>query len=130
VYGRVFNPSGVPITNEFLLPSAWNYGDQRAPRVATDGQGHFVIVWESELVDGNGYAIVARRFDAMGNGLGGEFQVNTTTASDRTSGQSSALSPEPGGMMNRSGLTVESNSSSTSAGPVSTSPSCRGATYA
>jgi hypothetical protein len=83
IWARLFNAAGTPLTNEFLVTSVWHHGDQRTPRVATDGQGHFNVVWQSLLVDGSGYAIVARRFDALGNGLAPEFLVNTTTLSDQ-----------------------------------------------
>jgi hypothetical protein len=48
-----------------------------------DGQGRFLVVWESELVDGSGYGIVAKRFATSGAPLSGEFVINGTTQGDQ-----------------------------------------------
>ena len=39
---------------------------------------------ESNGTDGSGYGVYARRYDAAGNALEGEFRVNTTTANDQS----------------------------------------------
>lgn len=84
LYGRLFNATGAPLGNEFLLTNAaFTLGDQRLPRIAVDASNHFVVVWTSESVDGAGYAIVGKRFDSAGTALGSEFVVNTATASDQ-----------------------------------------------
>ena len=49
-----------------------------------DDTGDFVVTWASKGQDGSGWGIYAQLFDASGNRLGGEFQVNTTTAGDQT----------------------------------------------
>ena len=85
LYGRLFSSTGAPLGDEFLLTNnAYTLGDQRLPRIAADASNHFVVVWTSESVDGLGYAVVGKRFDAAGAAIGSEFQVNTTTASDQT----------------------------------------------
>jgi hypothetical protein len=56
---------------------------QEEPRVAIDGAGNFVVVWESYAQDGSGEGIVGRRFDSSGVPLGAEFQVNTVTTGDQ-----------------------------------------------
>lgn len=43
--------------------------------------GGSVIVWSSYLQDGSGWGIFGQRYDGMGEKLGGEFRVNTTTHS-------------------------------------------------
>jgi len=55
-------------------------GRQRAPAVCTDVGGNFVVAWQSDGQDGDGYDIVARRFDATGAPRVDELLVNTTTA--------------------------------------------------
>jgi len=58
-------------------------GWQGSPKVAADAAGRFVVVWASEdsAGDDQSYTSVqARRFDAAGNPLGTEEQVNTYTA--------------------------------------------------
>ncbi len=84
VYGRTFTSAGVPNEAvEFALTTTTGDGNQRNPRVAADGLNRFVVVWESQIHDGSGYGVFARRFDASGVPLGPEFQVNTVTASDQ-----------------------------------------------
>ena len=52
---------------------------QRRARAFAAPDGSFVVTWHSYLQDGSHYGVMARRFDARGQGLGGEFQVNTFT---------------------------------------------------
>ena len=51
--------------------------------VATAPNGNAVVTWASQNQDGSGWGVYARRYDATGAALGGEFQVNTTTAGDQ-----------------------------------------------
>ena len=44
--------------------------------------GAFVVAWQSPQ-DGNGYGIMARRYDAAGSPLGAEFAINSTTAGNQ-----------------------------------------------
>jgi len=84
LYGRTFDASGVPHqTQEFMLTTYGSDGDQRGPRVATDGLGRFWVVWASQVGDGSGYGIYERVFDRNGVPLIAEFQVNTTTSGDQ-----------------------------------------------
>ena len=46
-------------------------------------QGNFVVTWASENQDGSGYGVFGQLFDANGNAVGAEFQVNTTTTNDQ-----------------------------------------------
>ena len=56
---------------------------QSRPRLAMDGLGRFVVVWQSEAQDGSGTGIYLRRFSIAGVPLAGEVQVNTTTLGDQ-----------------------------------------------
>jgi hypothetical protein len=49
--------------------------------VAEDAEGDFVVVWSSYGQDGSGWGVYAQRYSAGGEAQGGEFQVNTFTAS-------------------------------------------------
>ena len=64
---------------EFAVNS-YTTADQIAPVVAVRAGDGFVIAWTSYLQDGDSGGVFARRFDAGGTALGGEFEVNTTTA--------------------------------------------------
>ena len=57
------------------------------PSVAVDSDGDFVVVWDSRGSvgsDSDGTSIQAERYDASGNTVGAEFQVNTYTTSDQS----------------------------------------------
>src|SRR3954453_8579340 len=80
-----FNPLGT----EFQVnqTTALSQGE---PAVAVDGDGDFVVAWQSNgnsslgpNQDPSGYGIYARRFDAAGTPLGGEFRVNSYTPNDQ-----------------------------------------------
>jgi hypothetical protein len=68
---------------EFRINTHTN-GDQAFPVVAMNASGNFVVAWESNGQDGNGLGVFAQRFDALGNKIGSEFQVNTYTSLDQS----------------------------------------------
>lgn len=78
VFFRRFSAAGTALTAETQVNST-TAGDQRAPRVAHDVTGSFVIAWESFGQDGDGWGVVARRFGASGP-LSSEVTVPTVTA--------------------------------------------------
>src|SRR5437867_1763175 len=59
--------------------------EQSSPSVAADADGDFVVAWQSYLQDGSGFGVYAQRYNAAGVAQGGEFRVNTTTASEQAS---------------------------------------------
>ncbi|MEM6845193.1 MAG: cadherin-like domain-containing protein [Bacteroidota bacterium] len=77
ILGRLYSSAGVP-GDEFIVNTA-TAGDQLSPEVAMNTSGAFVVTWSGQGgADTDG--VYARRFDASGNALGGQFSVNTTTA--------------------------------------------------
>lgn len=84
VYGQRFNKNGVALGSEFLINQTTT-SDQKWATVATDGAGNFVVAWSSQNQDGSGAGVYARRYDASGTALSGEFLVNTTTSLDQDS---------------------------------------------
>ena len=70
------------------------HGCVRRPIVKHDGG--FVVTWTSQTSagagDGSGFGIIAQRYDAAGNTVGGEFVVNTETSSTQNGSKVSALS--------------------------------------
>ncbi len=78
VVGRRFDSRGRPLGGDFLV-NTFTPGQQNAPRVASDAAGNFVVVWHSNGQDGSFLGVFARRFNAAGVPLSGEFQVNVTT---------------------------------------------------
>ena len=60
VFARLFDPSGNPVSDEVRI-NEFTGGNQQAPRVASDGLGNFIVVWQSEGQDGDGFGIMGRR---------------------------------------------------------------------
>lgn len=83
VRGRRFAANGNPQGSDFAV-NTYPDGPQTAADVAVDPDGGFTIVWESFATPGNDadpFSIQGRRYNAVGNPLGIEFQVNTYTTS-------------------------------------------------
>jgi hypothetical protein len=85
VFARLYI-NGDPTGPEFLV-NTYTTGDQYTfgpQTVAMAPSGEFVVVWVSTGgQDGDGYGIFGQRFDASGNKLGTEFQVNTYTTGNQ-----------------------------------------------
>ncbi|MBI3469401.1 MAG: choice-of-anchor D domain-containing protein [Planctomycetes bacterium] len=78
VYAQRYNAAGATQGGEFrvnVVTADW----QRKPSVAMDSLGNFAVAWESNLQDGSGYGIFARRYNSAGVPQSGEFPVNTIT---------------------------------------------------
>ena len=71
---RKYNAAGVSQANG--RANTYTTGGQEMPAVAMDANGNFVVAWMSRLQDGDKGGIFARRYDASGNPVGAEFQVN------------------------------------------------------
>jgi hypothetical protein len=82
VFARQFASDATPLGAEFMV-NTFTAGYQGWPvRVRSDQDGNFVVVWFSSSEDDgdpNGGGVFGQRFDAAGNRIGGEFQVNTFT---------------------------------------------------
>lgn len=77
VQARRFTADGDPVGSQFLVNLTTADG-QYQPSVAAFSDDSFVVAWQSP--DVSDYGIFARRLAADDSALGGEFQVNTTTA--------------------------------------------------
>jgi hypothetical protein len=93
VYGRIFSPTGQPLTGEFLINQFTPY-NQYSPTVAALGGGGFVVAWISEQervvaasaspnpilpsqISNPSVDVYARLYDGSGTAQGNEFLVNT-----------------------------------------------------
>src|SRR5215207_1789663 len=65
VYARRYAADGTPRGAEFLVNQV-TANNQWYPNVATDAVGNFVVVWASDLQDGGGSGVFARRYTAAG----------------------------------------------------------------
>jgi len=80
VYAQRYNAAGGLQGNEFKV-NTYMTSDQRLSTVAMDSDGNFVITWTSSDQDGGEDGVYAQRYNAAGVAQGGEFRVNTYTAS-------------------------------------------------
>ena len=93
VYAKILSPTGLTISNEFLVNQFTNY-NQRSPGVAALANGGFVVTWVSEqetaqapVIGSNttyytsalvpSVSIYARLYQSSGLASGSEFQVDT-----------------------------------------------------
>jgi hypothetical protein len=83
----------LPAGGEFQVHT-YTTADQRAPILAMDSGGNFVVVWEGYGQDGHDFGIFGQRYDAAGLPVGGEFQINTYTTSAQAS---AAVAMDAGG---------------------------------
>src|SRR6266540_3491341 len=77
-------------------------GSQLDPAIASIGSGHYVVVWTEgaggPIATAPGDDLVGQIFDARGNRIGGEFQVNSSfPALDPLNEVHVALDSRPGG---------------------------------
>ena len=82
IFAQSFASNGTPIGTELLVNSTTVNG-QRDPAIASDASGNFVVAWYDygfPSPDGDLFGVFAQRFDSSGAPLGGELQVNSTTA--------------------------------------------------
>lgn len=78
IFGQRFSPLAQRLGSELQINS-FTTSTQARPRVAADGAGGFIVVWESFLRDGAGHGIAARQLDSTGTPVGSEFVVNEST---------------------------------------------------
>ena len=79
VFAQVFANDGTAIGNE-LAVNSYATGAQEYSEITALSDGGFVITWQSDGQDGSNYGIYAQRFDAEGNLVGEEFNINDMIA--------------------------------------------------
>ncbi|HRL76514.1 MAG TPA: PKD domain-containing protein, partial [Candidatus Accumulibacter phosphatis] len=72
VYARLFNNDGSPASAEFRVNDTY-YNWQNAPQVATLTNGGFVVTWYD---NSSSHRVLAQQYDAVGNRVDGELQLN------------------------------------------------------
>jgi hypothetical protein len=82
IFGQRYDAAGSPRGSEFRV-NTYTTNYQRAPTVAIDPGGNFVVVWSSYTQDGGDSGIFGQRYDATGARQGAEFRVNTYTTLDQ-----------------------------------------------
>ncbi|MEM9885905.1 MAG: 3-coathanger stack domain-containing protein [Bacteroidota bacterium] len=78
IFGQRYDANGSKIGAEFQV-NTYTIGNQDDPSIDMNASGEFVVTWQSSGQDGDGRGVFGQRFDATGNKIGAEFQVNTYT---------------------------------------------------
>ncbi len=81
IQGQRYDGDGNPLGGEFQV-NTYTTNIQSWPAVAASPAGDFVVVWQSDGSSGsdtNYYSVQAQCFDAGGQPVGAQFQVNTVT---------------------------------------------------
>ena len=92
VYAQRYDSAGARVGSDVMASVSVPNRTQYAPDVIGLHDGGYVVVWQSQVQDGDGYGIYSRRFDASGAPVTGEVQVNTTTAHDQERASVTVLS--------------------------------------
>lgn len=82
VYVQRYDTDGSPIASTIRVNTT-TLNAQDNPEVAIQSDGSFIVVWESESQDTSGRGIFAQRYNASGNPIDIEFQVNTDVRNDQ-----------------------------------------------
>ena len=82
-FGRLFDASGDPVTNDFPINAA-PLVVPGVPDVAMNAAGDFVVVWSDQ--DGSSYIVQGRRWSASGVPAGGVFPISGLTPGVGNSG--------------------------------------------
>ena len=83
IYARIFAPDGTAVNDEFRVNDQriWVQSD---PDVTALDSGGFVITWQDHNgTDGSGIGVFGQQYDANGNRLDSQFQVNTEFSSSQ-----------------------------------------------
>ena len=78
VFARRYTTNGIPLTGEFLVNTQTS-GYQQEPDIAIASDGSFVITWSGDG-PGDSSGVFFQRYNAVGNPVGPETRVNTTTS--------------------------------------------------
>jgi len=82
VFGQRYGSTGAPSGAEFRV-NTYTTGFQRAPSVASDSGGNFVVIWHGSEQAGAVDDIFGQRYGSAGAPLGAEFRVNTYTTDNQ-----------------------------------------------
>ncbi len=85
IQAQRYDSDGRPVGGQFQVNS-YTTSVQRIPSVGIDPQGNFAVVWESYGSygsDASYHSIQAQQYDANGDPVGGQFQVNSYTTGNQ-----------------------------------------------
>lgn len=82
IFARRYNAAGAAQGSEFSV-NTFTSANQVVASAAMSDSGSFVISWQSETQDGDGFGVYARRFNSSGAAQGTEFRVNGFTTGNQ-----------------------------------------------
>ncbi len=83
---RTTTPTALIASGE-VQANTYTTGTQVAAKVASDADGDYVVVWQSNGEDGSGYGIYGQRYNEFGQAQGSEFKANTYTTGNQAGEQ-------------------------------------------
>ena len=89
IYGQIFTSSGSKKGNELRI-STYIISNQNNPSIALLMNDNYVVTWQSDSQDGNGYGVYGQILDSSGIRIGNEFKMNSYTNSNQ---QNPTVSP-------------------------------------
>ena len=90
VSAQMFDATGAKVGGEISV-NTFSTGDQDAPVIAGLANGGFVIAYESNGIDNDGFGIAVQRFDESGARIGTEVVANTQNGGEERSPAITAL---------------------------------------
>jgi hypothetical protein len=93
VCGQVFDGAGRKIGGELQIKN-FSREIQWRPAAAALPGGGFVVCWQSDERDNEGYGVFGRLFNSSGESLGGEFRISDRIRNDQQGPKVSSLSAE------------------------------------
>ncbi|MDA9854794.1 flagellin [Paracoccaceae bacterium] len=82
VYAQIFDANANQVGGEFRVNTSNDQWEVR-PDIASLADGSFIVVWEDQNGDANGYAVKGQRYDINGTALGSEFSINSYENGDQ-----------------------------------------------
>jgi len=76
IVAQHFGPDGTPLSEVSIVNTCLK-GNQGHPRIATNGEGQYLVVWDSEDQDGSDSGVFGQRYGRGGEIVGAERLINT-----------------------------------------------------
>jgi uncharacterized repeat protein (TIGR01451 family) len=95
VFAQRYTAAGATDGTEFQVNTTTAL-DQRNPVVGMNPGGNFIVMWESDGQDGDGFGIFGREYNYTGVPFGNDFQINTTATGVQAVGNNSMVGDNTG----------------------------------
>ncbi|MFT6227710.1 MAG: hypothetical protein ACJARE_002119, partial [Paracoccaceae bacterium] len=82
IFAQIFADDGTKVGGEFQVNDQ-SYSEQNNPEVIGLSGGGFVVAFSAQFIDGSGYGVAAKTYDAAGAATSDEFRVNTNISGNQ-----------------------------------------------